>query len=92
VHTMASLLDDPHLNDVDFFQFEDHPSEGTLRAMRLPMHFSGSPVMNRRPTPHVGEHTVELLREAGLSTAEIDKLFADGVVHAGAPGQATTSS
>lgn len=86
VYTLQNLLDDPHLNDVDFFQLEDHPTEGTVRAMRLPMHFSGSPLMNRRPTPHIGEHTVELLREAGLTTAEIDKLLADGVVSATATG------
>ncbi len=86
VHTMESLLTDPHLDDVDFFQIEEHPTEGKLRAMRLPMHFSATPAMNRRPTPHVGEHSLELLREAGLSAAEIDKLVADGVVRAGSSG------
>jgi crotonobetainyl-CoA:carnitine CoA-transferase CaiB-like acyl-CoA transferase len=85
VNTIESLLDDPHLNDVDFFQLEDHPSEGTVRAMRLPMQFSATPAMNRRRAPHVGEQTVEILREAGLSTAEIDKLLADGVVSSGLP-------
>ncbi len=85
VHTMESLLADPHLNDVDFFQIEDHPTEGKLRAMRMPMHFSASPLMNRRPTPHVGEHTVAVLRDAGLSAAEIDKLLAEGVVRASSP-------
>ncbi len=83
VHTMESLLADPHLNDVDFFQVEEHPTEGKLRAMRTAMRFSASPAMNRRPTPHIGEHTVEVLREAGLSSAEIDKLLADGMVRAG---------
>jgi crotonobetainyl-CoA:carnitine CoA-transferase CaiB-like acyl-CoA transferase len=83
VHTMESLLADPHLDDVDFFQVEEHPTEGKVRAMRMPMRFSETPAMNRRPTPHVGEHTVELLREAGLSAAEIDKLVSDGVVKAG---------
>ena len=87
VHTMESLLADPHLNDVDFFQVEEHPTEGKLRAMRTAMRFSASPAMNRRPTPHIGEHTVEVLREAGLSSAEIDKLLADGVVRAGSTMQ-----
>lgn len=85
VHTMESLLADPHLNDVDFFQFEEHPTEGKLRAMRMPMHFSSSPIMNRRPTPHVGEHTVEILRDAGLSAAEIDRLLEAGVVRESHP-------
>ena len=84
---MESLLADPHLNDVDFFQVEEHPTEGKLRAMRTAMRFSASPAMNRRPTPHIGEHTVEVLREAGLSSAEIDKLLADGVVRAGSTMQ-----
>lgn len=87
VHTIESLLADPHLDDVDFFQVEEHPTEGKLRALRLPMRFTGTPLMNRRPTPHIGEHTVELLREAGLSTVEIDKLLANGVVRAGSPNQ-----
>ena len=87
MHTIETLLADPHLDDVDFFQIEEHPTEGKVRAMRTPMRFSATPAMNRRPTPHVGEHTVEVLREAGLSTAEIDKLLADGVVRASSPGQ-----
>ncbi len=85
VHTMQSLLADPHLDDVDFFQIEEHPTEGKVRAMRLPMRFTATPAMNRRPTPHVGEHTVELLGEAGLSAAEIERLIDTGVVRAGTP-------
>jgi crotonobetainyl-CoA:carnitine CoA-transferase CaiB-like acyl-CoA transferase len=87
VNTIESLLADPHLDDVDFFQLEVHPTEGTVRAMRLPMQFSQTPAMNRRPAPHVGEQTVEILREAGLSTEQIDKLLAAGVVRAGSSGQ-----
>ncbi|MBM3344492.1 MAG: CoA transferase [Betaproteobacteria bacterium] len=84
IHTLQSILDDPHLNDVDFFQVEEHPSEGKVRAMRLPMRFSGSPLMNRRPTPRVGEHTVALLTEAGMSEGEIASLIERGVVRADA--------
>ncbi len=80
MHTIESLLEDPHLDDVDFFQIEEHPTEGRVRTMKLPMHFSASPAKNHRPTPRVGEHSFEVLREAGLSTQEIEKLVADGVV------------
>ncbi len=82
VHSIDSLLADPHLNDVDFFQIEEHPTEGKVRSMRTSMRFSATPAMNRRPTPHIGEHSVDLLREAGLSETEIGKLLADGVVRA----------
>ncbi|RPI39581.1 MAG: CoA transferase, partial [Betaproteobacteria bacterium] len=92
MHTLETLLLDPHLDDVDFFQIEEHPTEGKVRSMRLPMHFSATPAMNRRPTPHIGEHTVEVLREAGLSAGEIDELVAQGIVRATVPGDAQSAA
>jgi crotonobetainyl-CoA:carnitine CoA-transferase CaiB-like acyl-CoA transferase len=92
MHTLETLLLDPHLDDVDFFQIEEHPTEGNIRSMRLPMHFSATPAMNYRPTPHIGEHTVEVLREAGLSAGEIDELLTQGVIRATAPGEAQSAA
>ena len=92
MHTLQTLLKDPHLDDVDFFKIEDHPTEGKVRTMRMPMHFSASPAVNRRPTPHVGEQSVEVLREAGLTVEEIDKLVADGIVRVHAPAHAKPSA
>jgi crotonobetainyl-CoA:carnitine CoA-transferase CaiB-like acyl-CoA transferase len=91
MHTLKTLLADPHLDDMDFFQIEEHPTEGRVRTMKLPMRFSGSPALNRRPTPRLGEHTVEVLQEAGLSAAEIEKLVGDGVVAAGTAPQPSAS-
>jgi crotonobetainyl-CoA:carnitine CoA-transferase CaiB-like acyl-CoA transferase len=85
MHTIDTLLKDPHLADVDFFQIEPHPTEGPVRTMKLPMHFSATPAVNHRPTPHVGEQSIDVLREAGLSMQEIEKLIADGVVRAHEP-------
>ena len=90
MHTLQTLLEDPHLADVDFFQVEEHPTEGKIRSMRLPMHFSRSPALNHRPTPHIGEHTIEVLREAGLSGQEIERLLGAGVVRATIPGEEQT--
>ena len=39
---------------------------------------AGTPADIRRHPPRLGEHTLEVLREAGLSTAEIDALLATG--------------
>jgi crotonobetainyl-CoA:carnitine CoA-transferase CaiB-like acyl-CoA transferase len=85
MHTIDTLLKDPHLADVDVFQIEPHPTEGPVRTMKLPMHFSATPAVNHRPTPHVGEQSIDVLREAGLSMQEIEKLIADGVVRAHEP-------
>ena len=71
LNTVHDLLDDPHLKDVGFFKVVDHPSEGRLRVMDVPSQWSASAPAVRLPAPRLGEHTIEVLREAGLSDEEI---------------------
>jgi crotonobetainyl-CoA:carnitine CoA-transferase CaiB-like acyl-CoA transferase len=78
VNRLEDLADDPHLNAVGFWSFVEHPSEGRLRAPAFPVNFGATPADIRRHAPRMGEHTVEVLREAGLSAAEIDALCASG--------------
>ena len=65
--TVAYLLDDPHLAQTGFFMETEHPSEGRLREMTMASHWSGSDSMPHRPAPRLGEHSAEILREAGYS-------------------------
>jgi len=75
VNTMEDLLADPHLTATDFFVEYDHPSEGRLKTMRVPIRMSKTPPETvKRPPPALGADTREVLREAGLSDAEIDAL------------------
>ncbi len=78
VHDLASLLADPHLQATGHFQAEQHPSEGQLLALRPAARWSRTPIANTRPAPRLGEHTREVLAEAGLSAAAIDALLAQG--------------
>jgi crotonobetainyl-CoA:carnitine CoA-transferase CaiB-like acyl-CoA transferase len=73
-HTLETLLDDPHLKDRDYFQFRDHPSEGRIRTMREPSTWSETPPPDDRFAPRLGQHTGEILAEAGYSPAEIDDM------------------
>jgi crotonobetainyl-CoA:carnitine CoA-transferase CaiB-like acyl-CoA transferase len=80
VNEVDDLLDDPHLLATGFWQQHDHPSEGTLRFASPPYEFSATPAEIRRLPPRLGEHSRELLREAGLDEARIDALCVSGVI------------
>lgn len=69
VNSLEDLLDDPHLADIGFWQFRDHPTEGLMRFPMPPIGFSASPAAIRRLPPRLGEHTIEVLREFGLAVA-----------------------
>lgn len=79
LNSLDDLLDDEHLKQVGLFQIVDHPSEGKMRFVRMPMKFSKTPAQIRRMTPRLGENSAEILTEAGYSEAEIQALIASGV-------------
>ncbi|NDB15660.1 MAG: CoA transferase [Gammaproteobacteria bacterium] len=78
VNTLEDLATDPHLEATGFWQSFDHPTEGKLRLPSFPVNFGSTPASIRRAAPRLGEHTVEVLREAGVDTATIDSLTASG--------------
>ncbi len=86
MNSLEDVLHDPHLADIGYFQKQEHPSEGTLRRTCYPTEFYGTPSANVQPAPRLGEHTGELLAEAGYTQVEIDKLIAAGA--AACPGTA----
>lgn len=86
VNTLEDLVTDPHLQATGFWQEVQHPSEGPLRMPGFPVAFGGSSVdITRRHAPQLGEHTREVLCEAGLRTDEIDALYATGAAGHGIP-------
>jgi crotonobetainyl-CoA:carnitine CoA-transferase CaiB-like acyl-CoA transferase len=58
------LLDDEHLQALGFFQREEHPSEGEVRTIGIPVRFSRTPGDVRRLAPRLNEHREEILTEA----------------------------
>ena len=57
------LLVDEHLQAVGFFERLLHPSEGEIRNMQIPVHFSRTPGTVRHLAPRLDEHRDEILRE-----------------------------
>jgi len=82
MHSMDSLIDDPHHNSAGFFPVFEHPTEGQIRHTAPVGEWSETPLSIRRLAPQLGEHSREILCEAGLSEDEIEAMFASGATRA----------
>jgi len=78
-HTLDTLLEDPHLKEIGFFQLKEHPTEGRTRNMRLPNKWSCDVRREWNPAPKLGQHSVDVLSEAGYGDAEIEAMINEGV-------------
>ncbi|HUM14508.1 MAG TPA: CaiB/BaiF CoA-transferase family protein [Candidatus Nitrosotalea sp.] len=74
------LVDDPHLNAAGQFIDTPLPGRGTAKLPKLPVHSSAFEMELRRPAPHLGEHTREVLQELGIPKDEIDALASRRVI------------
>ena len=79
VNSPDDLVTDPHLVESGYWQQMEHPSEGTLRVASPPMNFSKSPASVRQLPPRLGEHTEEVLAEAGYAEEQIEGMLSKGV-------------
>jgi crotonobetainyl-CoA:carnitine CoA-transferase CaiB-like acyl-CoA transferase len=78
MNTLDDIVSDPHLAAIGYLQMVDHPSEGRIRMLAVPSEWSESKPEYRRHAPRLGEHTREVLREAGVSDEGISELIDSG--------------
>lgn len=79
VRTVEDLFSDEHLSDVQFFNSYEHPVAGKLKLPRHPIEFDGDPEPVGRPAPLLGQHSVEVLLEAGLLAEDVEALLVAGI-------------
>ena len=79
VNTFADVFADPHLRERGFFVDLPHPTAGTIHAIGSPLGLRDTPPRLRRAAPLLGEHTREVLAEAGLAAERIEAMVRDGV-------------
>ena len=80
INARDQVIDDPQVKSMQALVEFDHPVGGRMRQPRPPGRFSGTPAGFFRHSPQLGEHTDEVLREAGFNAAEVAALRQDGVV------------
>ncbi len=77
INRLQDLENDPHLQSVDFFVPLESACGSRYRFVRNPVRMQHSQVPPAMP-PRLGEHTREVLRQAGLDDARIDALLETG--------------
>jgi crotonobetainyl-CoA:carnitine CoA-transferase CaiB-like acyl-CoA transferase len=82
-----ALWDDPHVRAAGLLGVAEHPTEGTYRTIGSPVIFHKTPTSIRKHAPNLGEDTVSVMQEAGLSEAQIQFLLARGVLRQFAPAE-----
>jgi crotonobetainyl-CoA:carnitine CoA-transferase CaiB-like acyl-CoA transferase len=89
MHTLESVMEDPHLADTGLFQKIEHPTEGTITNLRNPIQFSSYSPELKWPAPHIGQDSAAILAEIGYTETQITELAASGaaIVKSGHTGK-----
>ncbi|MFK7977563.1 MAG: CaiB/BaiF CoA transferase family protein [Halioglobus sp.] len=82
VKTVREFQEDPQAKHNRTVFDAQHPDAGTMRYVRYPGHLSETPAALYKHPPRLGEHTREVLAEAGYSEQEIAGMLENGVIGA----------
>ena len=81
INTVAEAVKDPQMLHRKMVVEMEHPTEGRVKAMGIPIKMSETPgSVDRLPVPAYGAHTREVLLGLGLSEAEIEKMAEEKVI------------
>jgi crotonobetainyl-CoA:carnitine CoA-transferase CaiB-like acyl-CoA transferase len=79
MNTPEDLLSNVQLRATGFVSQTVHPSEGPIHTLAHPTKWSATPPARRfSPAPRLGEHTRDILGEAGYAQEAIDDLITQG--------------
>jgi crotonobetainyl-CoA:carnitine CoA-transferase CaiB-like acyl-CoA transferase len=82
VRTLEEALADAHFRERGMVVESVHPTYGPMTQVASPVKMSGFEFALRRHAPRPGEHTAEVLSEAGFDAAAVEALIAGGAAAA----------
>ncbi len=74
IYNYRQVFEDPHTHAREMMVEVEHPVEGTVKVLGIPVKLSETPGKIRRPAPLLGEQTEETLMGLGYSREEIADL------------------
>jgi len=80
VGTPSDLFSDPHLLESGGLLDVKLPSGETTKLPGIPIQMSGKRFNIRKNVPLQGEHTLEILENAGFTAKEIEEFLQDGII------------
>src|SRR5262249_29869041 len=80
VHSYETLFQDDEIAANESFRIYEHPTAGKLRTVAPGPRFSETPAKLFRMPPKLGEHTEEVLREAGIDRSQLEELRSAKVI------------
>ncbi len=80
INDYAEVMADPHVRARELVVETDHPTLGRIQALGTPIKLSETPLAPGRPAPRLGQHTDDVLGDAGFEAAEIAALRRSGAV------------
>ncbi|MEI7628106.1 MAG: CoA transferase [Bacteroidota bacterium] len=80
VNNQSEVAQDPQVIHNNTFVNIEHPKAGRLSVTNIPFTMSETPGAITRPSPMIGEHGPEILKELGYDDAMIDALLNDQII------------
>ena len=74
VLSLPEVRDHPQTKSRGLFFKMDHPTEGPVDQVRIPIRISDCPERKHTPSPTFGQHTEEVLKELGYGSDKIQEL------------------
>jgi crotonobetainyl-CoA:carnitine CoA-transferase CaiB-like acyl-CoA transferase len=78
--TYDEIVQNPQLIENDIIQTVEHPTQGSIRMLGVPVKLKKTPGGPQGPSPLLGEHTREILLGLGYTFSEVVHMESKGII------------